>query len=89
MVHHSFIGALIALPAAFLLAFGARHRLTALLAPVSLGIGSAMILDEVPYLVATKGSDEDYISRVSLCGAIGLMALATILLLVLYRSHRD
>jgi len=32
---------------AFLLAFGARHRLMALLAPAAWGIGSAMILDEV------------------------------------------
>jgi hypothetical protein len=40
---------LIALPAAFLLAFGARHRLSAALATVSLGVGSAVILDEVLY----------------------------------------
>jgi hypothetical protein len=89
LVHHLFIGALIALPAAFLLAFGARHRLSALLATVSLGIGSAMILDEVTYLVATKGSDEDYVSRISLCGAVGLISLAVLLLLALYGAHRD
>jgi hypothetical protein len=47
LVHHRFFGVLIALPAAFLLAFGARHRQMALLAPAALGIGSAMILDEV------------------------------------------
>lgn len=44
LVHHLFIGVLIELPVAFLLAFGTRHRLLAILARVALGIGSAMIL---------------------------------------------
>ena len=89
LVHHLFFGVLIALPAAFLLAFGARHRLTAILAPAALGIGSAMILDEVSYLVLTKASDEDYVSRTSLLGAGIFISLAVILLLVLYRAHRN
>jgi hypothetical protein len=84
LVHHLFFGVLIALPAAFLLAFGARHRQMALLAPAALGIGSAMILDEVTYLVATKATDADYVSRVSLFGAMSFISLAVILLLVLY-----
>src|SRR6476660_5526812 len=89
LVHHLFFGVLIAIPAAFLLAFGARHWLTAILAPAALGIGSAMILDEVSYLVLTKASDEDYVSRTSLLGAGLLISLAMILLLVLYRAHRN
>jgi hypothetical protein len=87
LVHHLFTGALIEIPAAFVLAFGTRNRLLALLAPAALGIGSAMVLDEVTYLVATKATDEDYVSPVSLCGAIILISLATTLLLVLYRWH--
>jgi len=89
LVHHLFFGVLIALPAAFLLAFGARHRLTAFLALAALGIGSAMILDEVSYLVLTKASDEDYVSRTSLLGAGIFISLAVILLSVLYRAHRN
>jgi len=88
LVHHLFIGVLIALPAAFVLAFGARGR-TALLAPVALGIGSAMILDEMAYLVLTKGTDADYVSGTSLFGAIGFISAAALLLLVLYWRHRD
>jgi len=89
LVHHLFIGVMIALPAAFVLAFGARRRVTAVLAPVALGMGSGMILDEMTYLVLTKASDADYVSRASLFGAIGFISLAVILLLALYRFHRD
>ncbi len=89
LVHHLFLGVLVALPAAFVLAFGPRRRLAKLLAPVALGIGSGMILDEITYLVATGASDQDYVSRVSLVGGIVFIAIATILLLVLYAYHRD
>src|SRR5262249_28469075 len=89
LVHHLYTGALIEIPAAFLLAFGTRNRLLAFSAPVALGVGSAMVLDEVTYLVATKATDEDYVSPVSLWGAVMLITLATLLLLVLYRLHRE
>src|ERR1700730_359513 len=87
-VHHLYTGALILIPAAFVLACGVRNRLLALLAPLGLGVGSAMVLDEVSYLVATQATDADYRSPLSLGGAIVLMALATGLLLVLYTVHR-
>ena len=89
LVHHLFIGILIELPAAFILAFGPRNRALAFLAPAALGIGSGMILDEVTYLVATKASDRDYVSRVSLGGAIGFVSLAAILLVAIYWMRRD
>ncbi|MGP0019918.1 MAG: hypothetical protein ACLPHP_15210 [Candidatus Sulfotelmatobacter sp.] len=86
LVHHLFVGVLILVPAAFLLAFGVRHRV---LARVALGVGTGLILDEVVYLVATKGSDADYVSRLSLQGSIVLVLLAVIFLLILYALHRD
>jgi len=64
LVHHLFLGVLIVIPAAFLLAFGTRLRFLAISARVALGIGSAMILDEIAYLVVTKATDQDYVSRV-------------------------
>jgi hypothetical protein len=88
LVHHLFIGVLIALPAAFLLAFESRNVLRARLALAALGIGSALILDEVTYLVATKGTDADYVSRVSLFGAIAFESMAVILLLAIYKLKR-
>jgi hypothetical protein len=87
LVHHLFIGALIEIPAAFILAFGTRNLWLARAAPMALGIGSAMVLDEITYLVATRATDEDYVSSLSLGGAVILILLATAFLLVLYRFH--
>jgi hypothetical protein len=89
LVHHLFLGIVILLPATFLLAFAPPHRPVRILSLVLVGIGSSMILDEFVYLVATKGTDQDYVSRVSLLGAIVCISLATALLLVLYLLHRD
>jgi hypothetical protein len=89
LVHHLFVGILIALPAAFLLAFDTLDRRLAISSRVALGIGSAMILDEVIYLVATKATDEDYVSGVSLFGALAFIFLAAMLLLALYKLNRD
>jgi hypothetical protein len=89
LVHHLFIGILIEIPAAFILAFGARERVVAFLTPAALGVGSGMILDEISYLVLTQASDQDYISRVSLGGAMGFVLLATILLVGIYWGRRD
>jgi hypothetical protein len=88
LVHHLFFGVLIEVPAAFILAFGARNRLLKFLAPAALGVGAALMLDEVTYLVATKATDQDYVSNVSLAGAGFLILLAVVLLLALYRLHR-
>ncbi|HEX9112218.1 MAG TPA: hypothetical protein VF845_12120 [Terriglobales bacterium] len=89
LVHHLFVGLQIELPAAFLLAFGARNRVLAFLAPGALGIGSGMVLDEVTYLVATAASDRDYVSWVSLGSALALVSLAAILLVGIYWARRD
>ncbi len=89
LVHHLFLGILIELPAAFVLAFGARKGVVAFLAPAALGVGSGMILDEVTYLVVTQATDQDYVSRVSLGGASGLVSLAAILRVGIYWARRD
>jgi len=86
LVHHLFLGVLIEVPAAFLLAFGTRRRV---LARVAVGVGAGLILDEVVYLVATKASDADYVSRISLLGSGVLVSMAVILLVILYAAHRD
>src|SRR5947208_16313226 len=64
LVHHLFVGVLIVIPAAFLLAFETRLRFLAVSVRVALGIGSAMILDEVAYMVVTKATDIDTDSRI-------------------------
>jgi hypothetical protein len=89
LLHHLFTGTLIVIPSAFILAFGTRNRLLTFLAPAALGIGSAMILDEVVYLVATKATDSDYISPLSLWGATIFISVAVLFVFFLYRCHRD
>jgi hypothetical protein len=89
LLHHLYTGALLVIASGFVLAFAPRNRLRAIMARVALGIGSAMVLDEVAYLVVTQASDADYVSAVSLWGAVLLMSLATALLFALYWLHRD
>ena len=89
LVHHLFVGVMIVIPAAFVSAFGTRSRVVALLTPVALGIGSAMVLDEVAYLVLTRATDEDYVSRTSLSGAVVFITLAVVVLLALFKSRRE
>jgi hypothetical protein len=89
LVHHLFLGVLLTVPAGFILAFGARTRLLRFLAPAALGIGAALMLDEVTYLVASKGTDQDYVSSTSLGGASVLIFLAVALLFALYKFHRN
>jgi len=48
-----------------------------------------MILDEVTYLVATKATDRDYVSRISLDGSVALVSLAAVLLLWIYWTRRE
>ena len=86
-VHHLFTGALIQISSAFLLAFGVRSKLRSLVL-VALGIGSAMVLDEVFFLVFTDGSNEAYRGRVSFLGAAALLALAAAFLIALYARAR-
>ena len=85
LIHHLFIGCVVVILAAFCLAFGLHGPWQTRLTLATLGIGSAMVLDEVTYLVATGASDTDYRSSVSLWGAIVLISLVTLFLVGLYR----
>ena len=88
LVHHLFTGCMVVLPAAFVLAFGPRSLLSAVLARVALGIGSALILDEMVFLIATGASDADYTSAASLHGALVFLALGIALLLFVYKLRK-
>jgi hypothetical protein len=82
-VHHLYTGALIEIPAAFVLAFGTPWPLLRAASLIALGAGSAMVLDQVVYLVTTDGSNRAYLRPISLWGAVVLEGLAVVLLLVL------
>jgi len=89
IVRHLFSGVLLVIPAAFVLAFVPRQRWLAILATAVLGVGSALVLDEIVFLVATKASKEEYVSTLSLGGSIVFTSLAAVLLLVIYRLTRN
>jgi hypothetical protein len=88
IIHHLFFGVMMVIPAAFVLAFGPRNRSSAVLSLIVLGVGSAMVLDEMVYLIATPASDSDYVSSLSLKGAMVFISLGTLLLLALYQWCR-
>lgn len=88
LVHHLFTGVLMVLPAAFVLAFEPRRRWLAVAARVALGSGSAMVLDEITYLVMTKATDADYVSPVSLYGAFAFISMGVLLLCMIFKSRR-
>jgi hypothetical protein len=89
LVHHLFSGVLVLIPTAFLFSFGIRASWAKDLARAALGFSSAMVLDEVVYLVCTDGSGQAYRGAASLEGAAVLMILASAFLVaIFYRARR-
>lgn len=86
LVHHLFTGALIQIPSAFLIAFGSRSSRMRDVAQILLGVGSAMVLDEVIFLICTDGSGQAYRSQVSLWGAVLLITIASGVLVAMYQA---
>lgn len=89
LLHHLFTGVLITVPAAFVLAFGTRFLWLAISTRVALGVGAGLMLDEMTFLVMTKATDEDYVSSVSLIGALVFVGAGLILAFGLYRWHES
>ena len=79
-VHHLFAGLGLLIPAAFALAFGVPRPRWRAAALVALGLGSGLVLDEVIFLIATDGTNDSYVTPVSLWGAVVLEGLAAALL---------
>jgi hypothetical protein len=86
LLHHLFTGTLMIIPASFIMAFGVSNKLIGILSRISLGIGAALVLDEIAFLVMTKASDGDYTSDISLYGSLLLTSLAILLLFYLYKT---
>ena len=89
VIHHLFIGILILVPSSFVIALARNGQGVNTPALIGLGIGSAMVLDEVAYLTFTEATSEDYRSGISLFGAIVLVAFASGFLLLLYRQSQQ
>jgi hypothetical protein len=84
LVHHLFWGILFMIPTAFLFAMGMRTPRLMSIARVVLGFSSAMVLDEVIYLICTDGSGVAYRGSISLWGAAILMSVATVFLISIH-----
>jgi hypothetical protein len=72
------------MPAAFVIALVPQGSVVRWVALIALGVGSAMVLDQIVFLIATDGSNASYLKPVSLWGAIVFEAMAVIVLLVLF-----
>lgn len=84
-IHHFYSGAfLLVIVGIFFLADIINGYTTTLA-----GIASAFILDELIYLIATDGSDQAYLSSVSLWGSIIVISIVLIITGgVYYYAHR-
>ena len=83
-VHHLFIGAFLIVILLLLFIVDIINKITIILA----GISSALVLDEIVYLIATDGSDASYLTPVSLWGAITLTATILTLAIILYNAKK-
>ena len=74
-VHHLFVGSFLVVVSLVFFIFNIVNNFTIILS----GISTALVLDEIVYLIATDGSDNSYLSSVSLFGAIILTSIILIL----------
>jgi len=81
-VHHIFIGSVLLIIAVILLMFNISNCSTYILG----GISTALIIDQIIFLIVTDGSDKNYLSRTSLYGALVLTFVIILTVLVLYFS---
>lgn len=65
-IHHLYLGSFLIIVLAILLLFEIANNIVVILS----GLSSALILDELIYLIVTDGSDKSYLSSVSLVGVI-------------------
>lgn len=73
-IHHLFIGAFLLVVANIFIMAGVVGRLVLLVA----GAASALVLDEIVYLIATDGSDFSYLTPISFIGALILIGITVI-----------
>lgn len=88
-IHHLFTGALIEIPAAIVLALRVGGVWTQRLAAVAFGLGAAMVLDEVVFLIVTDGSNAAYLTPASLWGAVVLVGVTVLSLTGFYITTKD
>ena len=84
-IHHLFVGAFLSIIILILLILNIVNNFIVVLA----GTSSALVLDEIAYLIATDGSDTSYLTAVSLWGAILLTIIIVLLTFILYNTNKQ
>ena len=82
-VHHLYLGSLVLVISFILQMF----NYSSLLLFVFSGIGTALVLDELIFLIVTDGSDHGYLSAISLWGAV-LFVVAALLMIIFLSLRR-
>jgi hypothetical protein len=85
-IHHLFTGVVILTICAIPLVVGTPSGRIADLLVAGFGIGLSLALDEVVYLIATDGSNQQYLSRVSWVGGVVFVSLACVYAVVVGRQ---
>ena len=80
-IHHLFLGAFLLVVAVILLIIGIGNKLVIIFA----GVSSALVIDEIIYLIATDGSDLAYLTPISFWGAVVLTLVVLLTCSVVYR----
>ena len=87
-IHHLFTGVLIATATSVPLVIGvSAGRLRDILV-IGFGVGLSLVLDEWVYLIATPGTNADYLLPVSLRGGVIMIALGAVYAVVYYLVAR-
>ena len=84
-IHHLYLGAFLIIVSLVFFILDIVNNIVIVLA----GFSSALVLDEIVYLIATDGSDKAYLTPISLGGAIILTAIVLIFTVFLYRYNKQ
>ena len=87
-IHHLYTGVLITTVCSIPLSIDAAGGRLRRFMIAGLGIGLALALDEVVYLIMTDGSNASYLTRPSWVGGIVLVALAALYAALVERKRR-
>jgi hypothetical protein len=83
-IHHLFTGVLIATATAVPLVIGVAASRVRDILVIGFGVGLSLVLDEWVYLIATPGTNADYLLPISLHGGMIMIALGAVYAVVYY-----
>ena len=84
-IHHLYVGSFLVIVASIFFITNIINNFVIALA----GFGSALVLDEIIYLIATDGSDSAYLTAISLYGAIILTAIILLITGIAYYTSKQ